>query len=207
MARYTDSVCRQCRREGCKLFLKGERCYGPKCAFTKRPTPPGMHGISRRRASQYGAQLREKQKARRAYGLQEKQFRSYFEKASRMQGVTGENLLILLERRLDNAVFRLGMGESRAHARQLVCHGHICVNGKKVDIPSYLLRQGDEITVRESSQGMEHLKALREEGNRSVPKWLSLDAANLKGSLLALPQRDDIDLTIEEHQIVELYSR
>lgn len=207
MARYTDSVCRQCRREGAKLFLKGDRCFSAKCAVVKRPTPPGQHGVSRKKQSQYGLQLREKQKARRAYGVQEGQFRSYFEKAVRMRGVTGENLLILLERRLDNVVYRLGFGESRAHARQLVCHGHIRVNGKKVDIPSALIKVGDEITIREGSQSMEHFKQLREEGNRSTPKWLSLDAANLKGSVIAMPQRDDIDLTIEEHQIVELYSR
>lgn len=207
MARYTDSVCRQCRREGAKLFLKGDRCFSAKCAVVKRPTPPGQHGVSRKKQSQYGVQLREKQKARRAYGVQEGQFRSYFEKAVRMRGVTGENLLILLERRLDNVVYRLGFGESRAHARQLVCHGHIRVNGKKVDIPSALIKVGDEITIREGSQSMEHFKQLREEGNHSTPKWLSLDAANLKGSVIAMPQRDDIDLTIEEHQIVELYSR
>lgn len=207
MARYTDSVCRQCRREGAKLFLKGDRCFSPKCAVVKRPTPPGQHGVSRKKQSQYGIQLREKQKARRAYGVLEGQFRSYFDKAAKMHGVTGENLLSLLERRLDNVVYRLGMGESRPHARQLVCHGHICVNGRKVDIPSFLVGVNDVITVREGSQSMENMKQLREDGNSNVPKWLSLDAANLKGTVVALPQRDDIDLTIEEHQIVELYSR
>ena len=207
MARYTDSVCRQCRREGAKLFLKGDRCFSPKCAVVKRPTPPGQHGVSRKKQSQYGIQLREKQKARRAYGVLEGQFRSYFDKAVKMRGVAGENLLSLLERRLDNVVYRLGMGESRPHARQLVCHGHICVNGRKVDIPSFLVSVNDVITVREGSQSMENMKQLREDGNSNVPKWLSLDAANLKGTVVALPQRDDIDLTIEEHQIVELYSR
>ena len=207
MARYTDSVCRQCRREGAKLFLKGDRCFSPKCAVVKRPTPPGQHGVSRKKQSQYGIQLREKQKARRAYGVLEGQFRGYFDKAAKMRGVTGENLLSLLERRLDNVVYRLGMGESRAHARQLVCHGHICVNGRKVNIPSFLVNVNDVITVRERSQSMENMKQLREDGNSNVPKWLSLDAANLKGTIVALPQRDDIDLTIEEHQIVELYSR
>lgn len=207
MARYTDSVCRQCRREGAKLFLKGERCFGAKCAIVKRPTPPGQHGVSRKKQSQYGIQLREKQKARRAYGVLEGQFRGYFQQASRMKGVTGENLLTLLERRLDNVVYRLGMGDSRAHARQLVTHGHIRVNGKKVNIPSFRVKLNDEITVRTGSQGMENLKQLREEGNRMVPKWLTLDHENLVGKVIAMPQRDDIDLTIEEHQIVELYSR
>lgn len=207
MARYTDSVCRQCRREGVKLFLKGDRCFGAKCAIVKRPTPPGQHGVSRKKQSQYGIQLREKQKARRAYGVLEGQFRGYFQQASRMKGVTGENLLMLLERRLDNVVYRLGMGDSRAHARQLVTHGHIRVNGKKVNIPSFRVKLNDEITIRSGSQSMENLKQLREEGNRMVPKWLSLDHENLVGKVIAMPQRDDIDLTIEEHQIVELYSR
>ncbi len=207
MARYTDSVCRQCRREGAKLFLKGERCFGAKCAVIKRPTPPGEHGVSRKKQSQYGIQLREKQKARRAYGVLEGQFRGYFRQANKMKGVTGENLLILLERRLDNVIYRLGMGESRAHSRQLITHGHIRVNGKKVTIPSLRVDLNDEITIRSASQSMEHLKQLREEGNRMVPKWLSLDHGNLTGKVLALPQRDDVDLTIEEHQIVELYSR
>lgn len=204
MARYTDSVCRQCRREGAKLFLKGDRCFGAKCAIVKRPTPPGQHGVSRKKQSQYGIQLREKQKARRAYGVLEGQFRGYFQQASRMRGVTGENLLMLLERRLDNVVYRLGMGDSRAHARQLVTHGHIRVNGKKVNIPSFRVKLNDEITIRSGSQSMENLKQLREEGNRMVPKWLSLDHENLVGKVIAMPQRDDIDLTIEEHQIVEL---
>ena len=207
MARYTDSVCRQCRREGAKLFLKGDCCFGAKCAIVKRPTPPGQHGVSRKKQSQYGIQLREKQKARRAYGVLEGQFRGYFQQASRMKGVTGENLLMLLERRLDNVVYRLGMGDSRAHARQLVTHGHIRVNGKKVNIPSFRVKLNDEITIRSGSQSMENLKQLREEGNRMVPKWLSLDHENLVGKVIAMPQRDDIDLTIEEHQIVELYSR
>ena len=201
MARYTDSVCRLCRREGQKLFLKGDRCYGPKCSVAKRPTPPGQHGQSRKKVSQYGIQLREKQKTRRAYGVLESQFASYFEKAVTMKGITGENLLSLLERRLDNVVYRLGFGESRAHARQ------ITVNGKKVDIPSYLVNTGDVISVKERTAKSEYFKSIREEGVRNLPKWLTLDAENLKGSVIALPQRDDIDLTIEEHQIVELYSR
>ena len=207
MARYTDSVCRQCRREGAKLFLKGDRCFGAKCAIVKRPTPPGQHGVSRKKQSQYGIQLREKQKARRAYGVLEGQFRGYFQQASRMKGVTGENLLMLLERRLDNVVYRLGMGDSRAHARQLVTHGHIRVNGKKVNIPSFRVKLNDEITIRSGSQSMENLKQLREEGNRMVPKWLSLDHENLVGKVILMRQRDDRALTIDEHQIVELYSR
>ena len=207
MARYTESVCRQCRREGTKLFLKGDRCYGPKCAVIKRPTPPGQHGQSRKKQSEYGIQLREKQKARRAYGLMEKQFRHYFELANKAKGVTGENLLVLLERRLDNVVYRLGMGESRPQARQLVTHGHVLVNGKKVDIPSFLIKVGDVVTIRERSQSMENFKQLREEAPRMIPKWLSLDNANLKGTVIAAPTREDIDLTIEEHQIVEYYSR
>jgi small subunit ribosomal protein S4 len=207
MARYIDSVCRQCRRESMKLFLKGDRCFGVKCAITKRPNPPGMHGVSRKKPSQYGVQLREKQKARHMYGLMESQFRKTFEKAARMRGITGENLLVLLERRLDNVVYRLGIGESRPQSRQLVGHGHILVNGKKVDIPSFVVKPGDVITIKERSQSIDHIKSLREEGNRNLPKWLSLDADKLKATILALPQRDDIDLTIEEHQIVELYSR
>lgn len=207
MARYTDSVCRQCRREGVKLFLKGDRCYSQKCAVIKRPTPPGQHKQGRRKISGYGIQLREKQKTRRAYGVLEAQFRKYFEMAEHQKGITGDNLLALLERRLDNVVYRLGFGESRAHARQLVNHGHIRVNGKKVNIPSYLVKEGDVITVREKSASMEHFKALREENNRIVPKWLECNAAELTGKVIAYPQRDDIDLTIEEHLIVELYSR
>ncbi len=207
MARYTGSVCRLCRREGAKLFLKGDRCFSAKCAVMKRQTPPGQHGQGRKKQSQYGIQLREKQKARRVYGMLEGQFRRYFKMASGMKGVTGEVLLSLLERRLDNVVYRLGMGESRPHSRQLVLHGHILVNGKKVSIPSYLVDVNDTISVREASQSNENFKSLREEAPGNIPKWLSLDAANLTGKVLALPQRDDIDLTIEEHQIVELYSR
>jgi small subunit ribosomal protein S4 len=208
MARYTGSVCRLCRREGVKLFLKGDRCYGPKCAVGNRPTPPGEHGQARqRKQSEYGLQLREKQKARRAYGVYETQFRNYFQIAERQKGVTGDNLLILLERRLDNVVYRLGLGASRPQARQLVRHGHILVNGKKVNIPSYLVELNDVITVREKSADSEHFKAIREGSTRVVPKWLTLDAENLKGTVAALPQREDVDLTLQEHLIVELYSR
>ena len=209
MARYTDSVCRQCRREGQKLFLKGDRCYTAKCAVVKRHTPPGQHAQARqRKQSEYGLQLREKQKCRRAYGILESQFRKYYDMASNMRGVTGENMLCLLERRLDNVVYRLALAPSRPMARQLVTHGHILVDGKKVDIASYLVKPGQVITVRERSRDMEQLKELREQGaGKPIPKWLELDAENLTGKIAAMPQRDDIDLTIEEHLIVEFYSR
>ena len=209
MARYTGSVCRLCRREGTKLFLKGDRCYSDKCAVTKRHTPPGQHGQARaRKQSEYGTQLREKQKCRRAYGVLESQFRKYYTAATNMRGVTGENMLGLLERRLDNVVYRLGFGESRAQARQLVNHGHIRVDGKKVDIASYLVKPGQVITLRERSREIEQFKTLREQGaSRTIPKWLELDAENLTGRVAAYPQRDDIDLTLEEHLIVEFYSR
>jgi small subunit ribosomal protein S4 len=207
MARYIDSVCRLCRREGCKLFLKGDRCYSQKCAVVKRPAPPGQHGQSRKKMSNYGIQLREKQKCRRAYGVMEVQFRRYFEMAESMRGVAGENLLQLLERRLDNVVYRLGIADSRPQARQFVRHGHILVNGNKVDIPSYLIKVGDVITIRERSRDIERIKSLREEGISILPKWLALDAGNLTGTVAALPKREDIDLTLAEHLIIELYSR
>ena len=208
MARYTGSVCRLCRREGTKLFLKGDRCYGPKCALANRQTIPGEHGQARqRKMSEYGMQLREKQKAKRAYGVMETQFHRYFETAERQKGITGENLLILLERRLDNVVYRMGFGDSRAQARQIVRHGHILVNGKKVNIPSYLVDANDVITIREKSAEQEHFKALREGTNRVIPKWLTVDNENLKATVTALPAREDVDLTLQEHLIVELYSR
>ena len=208
MARYTGSVCRLCRREGCKLFLKGEKCYGPKCTVNLRPTPPGEHGQARqRKMSEYGLQLREKQKAKRAYGVLENQFHHYFEEADRMKGITGENLLVLLERRLDNVVYRAGFGASRPMARQLVLHGHIRVNGKKVDVPSYLVKTGDVITIREKSAESEYFKGLREGTGKVVPAWMTIDAQNLKLTVDAMPKREDIDLTIQENLIVELYSR
>lgn len=208
MARYTGPVCRLCRREGAKLFLKGDRCYSQKCSFTKRATPPGQHGSGRRgKMSEYGTQLREKQKVKRAYGVLESQFRKYFDMATKMKGKAGDNLLQLLERRLDNVVFRLGFGESRAQARQIVLHGHIRVNGKKVDIPSYIVKEGDIISVAPKAAGKEHFKLIREQGDKIAPKWLELDTADLKGKVVGLPDREDIDLTIEEHLIVELYSR
>ena len=208
MARYTGSVCRLCRREGCKLFLKGEKCYGAKCPVDLRHTVPGEHGQARqRKMSEYGMQLREKQKAKRAYGVLENQFHHYFEEADRQKGITGENLLVLLERRLDNVVYRVGFGASRPMARQLVMHGHIRVNGKKVDIPSYLVKAGDVITIREKSAESEYFKALREGTGKVMPSWLTIDAQNLKVTVEAMPKREDIDLTIQENLIVELYSK
>ena len=208
MARYTGSVCRMCRREGTKLFLKGEKCFSEKCALGKRPTPPGQHGQARqRKPSEYGMQLSEKQKCRRAYGLLETQFYKTYERATNMKGITGDNLLSLLERRLDNVVYRSGLGASRPQARQLVLHGHILVNGKKVDIPSYSVKVGDVITLRERSREQAAFKALREGTGVVTPKWLTFDAQNLTGTVAAMPAREDIDCPIEEHLIVELYSR
>ena len=209
MARYTDSVCRMCRREGTKLFLKGEKCFSSKCAMEKRPTPPGQHGQGKRmrKASEYGTQLREKQKVRRAYGLMEGQFKRTFEKAEGMKGITGENLLQLLERRLDNVVYRSGLANSRAQARQFVCHGLITVSGKKVDIPSYVTDLGDVIGIKETRKDMEHFKIVKEGINRVVPKWIATDADTLTAKIEALPVREDIDLTLQENMIVEFYSR
>lgn len=207
MARYTGSVCRLCRREGCKLFLKGDRCYTGKCSVLKRPTPPGMVTKGRKKTSEYGVQLREKQKVKRLYGMLETQFEKYYYIAERMKGKTGENLLKLLESRLDNVVFRLGLADSRAQARQTVLHGHILVNGKKVDIASYQVSEGDEITVRKASTDMDRFKEIRESEARPMPSWLTMDNANLTGRVVAAPAREDIDLTIEEHLIVEYYSK
>ena len=207
MARYTEAVCRMCRREGQKLFLKGDRCY-TKCALENRSYAPGQHGQGRSKSSEYGLQLREKQKCRRAYGISESQFRKYYDMASNMRGVTGDNMLCLLERRLDNVVYRLGFAPSRPMARQLVTHGHIRVDGAKVDIASYLVKPGQTITVRERSRDMANFKDLREQGaSKPIPKWLELDSENLTGKIAQMPQRDDIDLTIEENLIVEFYSR
>ncbi|OIQ59034.1 30S ribosomal protein S4 [Moorella thermoacetica] len=208
MARYKDSTCRLCRREGTKLFLKGDRCYSDKCAVARRSYPPGQHGQGRKKVSEYGLQLREKQKVRRIYGILERQFRNYFEKAERQKGVTGENLLILLERRLDNVVYRLGFADSRAEARTLVRHGHFLVNGRKVNIPSYLVRPGDTINVREKSQASPRFKEIAEAAaHRNVPAWLKADSSTLQGQVLALPTREQIDTPAQEHLIVELYSR
>ena len=208
MARYTEAVCRLCRREGQKLFLKGDRCYTEKCAMAGRAYPPGMHGQGRKKTSEYGSQLREKQKAKRYYGVLESQFHSYFEMASKRKGQTGENLLSILETRLDNVVYRLGFAMSRAEARQIVRHGHVTVNGMKVDIPSYLVKPGMVITLKQSSRDLEKIKAnVEANAFRQPPKWLEYDAANLVAKVTALPAREDIDLPIEEHLIVELYSK
>ena len=208
MARYTEAVCRLCRREGQKLFLKGDRCYTQKCAMECRAYAPGMHGQGRSKASEYGTQLREKQKAKRYYGLLENQFRNYFEMAERRPGQTGENLLSILESRLDNVVYRLGFAMSRAEARQLVSHGHFTVNGRKVNIPSYLVKPGMVITLKDSSKSLEKIKAnVEANAFRQAPKWLEYDPNNMIAKVTALPARDDIDLPIEEHLIVELYSK
>ena len=208
MARYTDASCRLCRREGQKLFLKGDRCYTEKCAMVGRAYPPGMHGQGRSKTSEYGSQLREKQKAKRYYGLLESQFRSYFEMAERRPGQTGENLLAILETRLDNVVYRLGFAMSRAEARQLVTHGHITVNGKRVNIPSFLVKPGMIISLRERSRNLEKIKNnVEANAFRQPPKWLEYDANNMIVKVVGVPQREDIDLPIEEHLIVELYSK
>ena len=207
MARYTGSVCRLCRREGCKLFLKGDRCYSGKCSYVKRPQAPGVQSKSRKKVSEYGIQLREKQNVKRAYGMLESQFEKYYGIAERMKGKTGENLLQLLESRLDNVVYRLGLGDSRAQARQIVLHGHILVNGKKVDIASYIVSSGDEITVKKKLADTDRFKEIRESEARPMPSWLTMDNANLTGRVVAAPAREDIDLTIEEHLIVEYYSK
>ena len=208
MARYTDAVCRQCRREGQKLFLKGERCYSDKCAINRRSFAPGQHGKARKKLSEYGLQLREKQKARRYYGVLEGQFHHYFEMAERKAGITGENLLQILESRLDNVVYRLGFAMSRPEARQLVVHGHFTVNGKKVNIPSYLVSAGDVIAVQQKSKQSEKFKVVAEaNATRPVPAWLEVDRENQSGKVVALPSRDQIDLDIQETLIVELYSK
>ena len=206
MARYTGPSCRLCRREGQKLFLKGERCYSTKCALEKRAYAPGQHGQNRKKSSDYGLQLREKQKAKRFYGLQETQFRNYFEKASAKKGITGENLLIMLETRLDNAVFRMGFASSRKEARQLVLHGHFTVNGKKVDIPSAAVKAGDVVAVKAKSTSSPKFKEIKEM-TISTPEWISIDTQKLEGKVLAIPTRAQIDTPVAEHLIVELYSK
>lgn len=206
MARYTDSNCRLCRREGQKLFLKGDRCYSVKCAIEKRNYAPGQHGQGRKKVSEYGTQLREKQKCKRFYGLQETQFRNLFDKAARKKGITGENFLIMLETRLDNVVFRLGFASSRKEARQLVTHNHFTVNGKKVNIPSYAIKAGDVIKVKEKSTNSPKFKEIKEM-TISVPSWLTVDTEKLEGKVVMLPTRADIDTPVAEHLIVELYSK
>ena len=208
MARYKDEQCRICRREGQKLFLKGERCYTDKCSITRRNYAPGQHGQKKKKLSEYGTQLREKQKTKAYYGVQEKQFRKYFEMASNKKGITGDNLLQILESRLDNVVYRLGFASSRAQARQLVNHGHFDVNGKKVDIASYLVKPGDFISVREIKKDTAIIKENVEANSaKPVPAWLEKDAENLSGKVIRLASREDVDLAVEEHLIVELYSK
>ena len=208
MARYKDEQCRRCRREGQKLFLKGERCYSDKCSISRRNYAPGQHGQKRAKLSEYGTQLREKQKTKSYYGVGEKQFRGYFQMASNKKGVTGDNLLQILESRLDNVVYRLGFGASRAQARQLVNHGQFEVNGKKVDIPSYLVKAGDVITVRENKKENATIKAnVEANAARPVPAWLELNNETLSGKVVRLASREDVDIPVEEHLIVELYSK
>ena len=208
MARYTDPSCRLCRREGMKLYLKGERCYTDKCAIAKRQYAPGQHGQRRKKPSEYGLQLWEKQKAKRIYGVLEKQFKNYFELAERKKGITGENLLQILESRLDNTVYRMGLATSRKEGRQLVLHGHFTVNGKKVDIPSYLVSEGEVIAVKEGSKKSEKFKEILEAtAGRIAPEWLEVDIENMTGKVVALPTKEDIDIPIEDHLIVELYSK
>jgi len=219
LARYNGPVCRLCRREGEKLFLKGERCFTPKCAVERRAYPPGQHGQGRKKVSQFGIQLRQKQKLRRIYGINERQFRNYFEKAEKQKGVVGENFLRILERRLDNIVYRMGFAGSRAAARQIVAHGHVRVNGRKVDIASFLVRPGDEVALKQKSKedkNAEKYKAflanvqsgLENKRSRSLPSWLEIDAENYRGKVLALPAREEIEgASVNEQLVVEFYSR
>ena len=208
MAKYTDAKCRLCRREGGKLFLKGDKCYKTSCPFEKRPVAPGQHGADRKKVSEYGLQLREKQKAKRIYGILESQFGDYYEKADRMKGITGENMLVLLERRLDNVVYRMGIAVSRSQARQLVTHAHFNVNGRPVDIASLQVKVGDVISVKEGKKSAPYFEALKGSAKSAkMPKWLDFDAEKLEGKILALPTREDIDSQINEQMIVELYSK
>jgi len=208
LARYTGPLCRLCRREGSELFLKGERCFTDKCAIKRRSYPPGQHGQGRVKVSDYGVQLREKQKVRRIYGILENQFRGYFEQADRMKGVTGENLLFILERRLDNVIYRLGFATSRTEARQLVRHGHFTLNGRKVNIPSIQAKAGDVLQLREKSRKMAAInESLEAVVRRGMPQWLELDKDAFKGTIKALPVREDITMPIQEQLIVELYSK
>ncbi|RDY25927.1 30S ribosomal protein S4 [Romboutsia weinsteinii] len=207
MARYTGASCRQCRREGMKLFLKGDRCYTDKCAIVKRNYAPGQHGQGRKKVSNYGLQLREKQKVKRIYGVLETQFRNLYERAEKMSGITGDNLLSLLERRLDNVVYRMGLASSRKEARQLVGHGHFTLNGKKVDIASITVKAGDVIEVKEKSKTSAKFKALVEANSRIAPKWLEANVEGMTAKVVAMPSREDIDLEVAEHLIIELYSK
>jgi small subunit ribosomal protein S4 len=207
LARYTDAVCRLCRREGLKLFLKGSRCFTEKCGIERRNYPPGQHGLGRSKQSAYGQQLREKQKAKRIYGLLEGQFRRYFARAEREKGITGENLLRLLERRLDNVIFRLGFAASRAEARQMVAHRHVRVNGRMVSIPSFLVRVGDRVEMKATSGLQERVGENLTAGRGQVPQWLEVSVADKRGSVRGLPLRDDIQIPVQEQLIVELYSK
>ena len=208
MARYTGPVCRLCRREGTKLFLKGDRCTSGKCAIDRRNTAPGQHGAANKKMREYGLQLREKQKTRRYYGVLEKQFVNYFEEADRKEGMTGENLICLLERRLDNVVYRMGFGASHKEARQLVIHGHFTLNGKKVNIPSLIVKAGDVISVKESSRDSVKFKTLAEAAaSQTAPKWLEVKADEMTAKVVTLPAREDVDFDFNEQQIVELYSK
>lgn len=208
MARYTGPVCRICRHHGIKLYLKGARCYGPKCAIERRKGPPGEHSQARRKSTEFGLQLAEKQKVRGVYGVLEQQFRRHFAEAQRRSGATGLNLLVILESRLDNVVYRLGFAESRNQARQVVRHGHVTLNGRKTDIPSALVREGDVIGVRAESKRLEYFVVLKEEvATKTAPRWLSVDPENLRGSVLSLPTREDIDTPVNEQLVVEYYSR
>jgi small subunit ribosomal protein S4 len=208
LARYRESVCRLCRREGLKLFLKGDRCYSEKCAFERRGFAPGDHGQLRKKFSDYGVQLREKQKLKRMYGLLEKQFRGYFSRADRQKGITGTNLLLFLERRLDNMIFRMGFANSRTEARQLVRHNHFLVGEKRVNIPSYLVKQGDEIRVREGSRKVERIiEAMETVARRGVPQWLEVDKTNFRGVVKMLPAREELTMPVKEQLVVELYSK
>ena len=208
MARYTGPACKLCRREGTKLFLKGDRCLSDKCAISRRNTAPGQHGAQNKKLKEYGMQLREKQKAKRIYGVPEKQFRTYFEKANKTEGQAGENLLTLLECRLDNAVYKMGMAENRHDARQLVLHGHFTLNGKKVTIPSIIVKVGDVIAVKEASRSSAKIKGLIEAlESKTAPKWIELDKTNVTAKIVAKPARDDVEFPFEEQRIVELYSK
>ncbi len=208
MARYRESVCRLCRREGLKLFLKGDRCYSEKCAFERRGFAPGDHGQIRKKFSDYGVQLREKQKLKRMYGLLEKQFHGYFVKADRQKGITGTNLLLLLERRLDNMVFRMGFANSRTEARQLIRHNHFLVGEKPVNVPSYLIKAGDEIRVREGSRKVERIiEAMETVARRGIPQWLEIDKTNFRGVVKTLPAREELTMPVKEQLVVELYSK
>ncbi|MBE6563439.1 MAG: 30S ribosomal protein S4 [Ruminococcaceae bacterium] len=208
MARYTGPSCKLCRREGRKLFLKGERCLSEKCALSRRATVPGQHGAGRKAVKEYGLQLREKQTARRYYGVQEKQFKKYYVAADKKEGIAGENLLSLLERRFDNAVYRMGMASSRKEARQLVRHAHFLLNGKKADIPSIILKVGDVITLKEKSRSSEKLKGLIENiADTNAPKWLDVDAEAVSAKVIAIPDREDVDFEFNEQLIIELYSK